>query len=86
MKTFLIEYEVYGKDGLIKEGEMRVKNQQNEMYAKTGLEDYLKRKYPDFSCMVVKSCKEDIVSNFGDIFGGDFAKKFGDMFGGGVSK
>lgn len=76
MKTFLIEYEIYKGDRLIKSGKIRVKNQENEMYAKVNLEKYLKRKDFNFDRMIVCECKEDFFGTFG------FGKEFGDIFGG----
>lgn len=51
--------------------EIKVKNQLNELGAKVGLEDFLKRKYGDnFIRLEIKKCKQDIVDRFSELFGG----------------
>ena len=67
-KTYEIEYIVYltsGKEDHI----MKVKNNESELQAKIRLEVYLKKKYPNFLRLEIKSCTEDVVSFLGDIFG-----------------
>lgn len=45
-----------------------VKNCSNSIIAQVKLEDYLKRKYPNFKQLVVYSCKEDFLRNlFGSL-------------------
>ena len=73
-KTYLIEYSVFDKQHKIKLANktMRVKNQENEMYAKVNLEKHLKKQYSDFGSMIIHKCNvdNDILSQFNDLFGG----------------
>ena len=87
-KTFLISYSVYVEDekGNVTEisgKEIKVKNQLNELGAKIGLEDYLKKKYPNFHHLYISNCHEDF-SNYNGLFskwfGGDTNNPFSDLF------
>lgn len=50
-----------------------VKNCSNSIIAQVKLEDYLKRKYPNFKQLVVFSCVEDLLrSIFGSLNGNPF--------------
>ena len=72
MKTYLIDYIVYGNGNIvIKQGVMRAKNRYSELDAKIKLEVFLKKKYPAFNRLVIASCVEDKPINdiFKDIFG-----------------
>lgn len=64
MKTFIIHYGVYCTGGKYESGKYKVRNCMSDLHAKTKLEDYLKRKYPDFQRMVIYECEEDIFSFF----------------------
>lgn len=82
MKTFNIKYEIHLKDGnVIKDKEINVKKCEFGVEAQYKLENYLKKKYPNFKKIVVISCKEDVMSIFDDMFGKD-GGPFGDMFNG----
>ena len=75
LKTYIIEYTVYGRDGLVlKTGTMRAKRKATAFEAQCKFELYLKGKYPQFSRLVVHECKEDFdlfdLSVFSDMFGG----------------
>lgn len=75
MKTYKIVYSMYGKDGsLLKDrGEMKVKNQMNDIGAKINLEKYLKKYHNSFDRMVVHSCKDVGIYDMG---GDDISKIF----------
>lgn len=77
-KTYIIKYEVQFTDnsGLFGK-EIKIKNCVSEIHAKIELEKYLQRKYPMFKQLIINSCKEDILSNFSNIFSG---YDFGDIF------
>ena len=73
MKTFVIKYEIWFKDGSkVLNKEMKVKNCMSSVHAQVKLEEYLAKKHGDFDRLVVESCQEDIFSTFGDIFGANF--------------
>ena len=56
MKTFNIKYEIHLKDGnVIKDKEINVKKCEFGVEAQYKLENYLKKKYPNFKKMVVIS-------------------------------
>ena len=79
MKIFLIEYKILSKTGsVIKEGKFKVKNKPNKFVAQTSFEDFMKRKHPTMERLIIISCTEDIMSMFGDMFGGSnpFSGKF----------
>lgn len=72
--TFNIKYAmvVNGPRGIeyIDNKEIIVKNQFKELGAKVSLEDYLKRKYGEkFIRLEVKSCEQNIMEKFGEMFG-----------------
>lgn len=80
--TFDIKYAmvVNGPRGIeyIDGKEIKVKNQFNELGAKVSLENYLKRKYGDkFIRLEVKSCEQDIMERFGEMFGFGNRSPFG---------
>lgn len=80
-KTYLIEYIVYDKDNcIVKEGTMKVKNKASSLEAQIKFEEFLKKKYDNFDRLVVKSCKEDTMSIFGDLFGNGSSNPFGKDF------
>ena len=73
--TFNIKYAIVvnGPRGIeyIDNKEIYVKNQFNELGAKISLEKYLQRKYGNqFVRLEIKSCEEDVVSKFYNIFSG----------------
>ena len=70
-KTFVIEYKIYFNDNnnSFSQKTTKVKNCLSDLHAKIKLEDYLKLKNNNFKQLVIISCKEDIISFFGDIFG-----------------
>lgn len=73
--TFNIKYAIVvnGPRGIeyIDNKEIYVKNQFNELGAKISLEKYLQRKYGNqFVRLEIKSCKEDVVSKFYNMFSG----------------
>jgi hypothetical protein len=73
MKTYLINYKVYLKDGTTHSKKIKVKNSFTELHAKSKLEDYCKKKINDFDKLVVNSCSEEIFKGldvFNDIFKG----------------
>jgi len=81
MKTYIIKYEIHLKDGsVIRDKEMKVKKCTFGVEAQCKLEKYLKKKHDTFKKLIVQSCKEDIMSMFGDIFDGG---NFDNLFAGG---
>ena len=73
--TFNIKYAIVvnGPRGIeyIDNKEIYVKNQFNELGAKISLEKYLQRKYgSQFIRLEIKSCEEDVVSKFYNMFSG----------------
>lgn len=72
--TFVIHYGYYLTGGRYESHTTKVKRCMSELHAKVKLEDYLKKKQPDFVSLVIYSCKRDVENPFGDIFG--------DLFGG----
>ena len=58
--------------------EIIVKNQINELGAKVSLESYLKRKYGEkFIRLEVKSCEQNIMEKWGEMFGFGGRSPFG---------
>lgn len=80
MGKFTIKYEIYFIDGsTLSNKEINVDHCFNILEAQCRLENYLKKKYPNFRQLVVFSCKPyDPIDNgmFGDMFG----KEFGNLF------
>jgi len=72
MKTYRVKYTVYLKDGSFSNRETLVKKSFTAAHAMVRLEGYVKRKTPQFSHLHVYDCREDILSQFGDIFGRSF--------------
>ena len=71
MKTYIIDYCVYMNDGYFESHTVKVKNTLSEIGAKIKLEEYLRKKWPAFSRLVVYKCREDVFGPngiFGDIF------------------
>lgn len=58
--NYLIEYSIYNKEHKINQGSIRARNKQNELDAKIKLEQYLIRKNPDMTRMIVHSCIPDM--------------------------
>lgn len=88
-KTYIIDYCVIltnsdGSEEYIRGKQIKVKNQVNELGAKIGLEDYLKRKYDNFKRLEISGCKEDILQSFNNLFGSanpfGSDNPFGDLF------
>jgi hypothetical protein len=75
MKTYIIEYIVYFNN-ITESHTTRVKNCENELYAKIKLEKYLQTKYNKFAKLKIEKCTEDIFSVFGGIFGDIFNPPF----------
>ena len=76
-KSFRIKYTVKCKLQNFFKKEMLVKHCMSEMHAKTKLDSYCKKKYGiEYICILIVSCREeDVLGQFGDIFG----KEFGDI-------
>jgi hypothetical protein len=80
-KTFIIKYEVrfYDIPGLW-DKEIKVKNCMSILHAKVKLETWLKGKYRNFQCLVVKDCREekndfeDLLKSYSDIFDSSYLK------------
>lgn len=67
MNTYLIKYDVILRNGSLKGKIIRVKNQENELFAKINLEKYLKKKYNDeFLNLYIESITNDF--DFMNIF------------------
>ena len=82
-ENFLIDYTIYGKDkSIIKNGKIRVKNKQGEFEAKCSLEKYLKKKYSDFSTLVIHKCDVDILGSSFDNINPNIMSTFNRIFGG----
>jgi len=64
-KTFIIKYTAYDKDKCVIEAKTRKTEKENKMYAMTGLEDFLRKKFSNFDKLIVHSCEEDFFSNYG---------------------
>ena len=61
--NYLIEYRVLDNTGAtIKSGTMRAKNKQTKFEAMAGLEDFLRKKVPNFHKLEVVSCVEEKVT------------------------
>ena len=75
--NFLIKYTIENKlGGIIKEGEIKVKNKKDSMDAQISLEKYFKKKHKGFYKITVNSCEEDSslfvgFDGFEKIFGKD---------------
>lgn len=70
-KNYIIDYTVRDKSGdIIKHGKMKVKNKKDSFEAQIKLEAYLKKKYFNFSQLIVNKCSVEnpLSSIFGDIF------------------
>jgi hypothetical protein len=69
-KNFIIEYECYDNNNtIIVVGKMKVKNKETKFEAQCSFENYLKRKYGNFSRLVIIKCTDDSISGiFKDIF------------------
>lgn len=72
---FIIDYGVYFTNGYYESHTMKVKNCMSEIHAKIKLEDYLKRKYPNFQQLVVYKCVNDFLGIF-DMMGKSNPFKF----------
>lgn len=75
--TFYIEYAMVLRTNrgieYIDGKSIRVKNQVNELGAKIGLNDYLKRKYKEaFVRLEIKSYKRDPMEELNELFGMNF--------------
>lgn len=82
-KTFLVKYEIQFKDGSGLLGkEMKIKNCLSGVQAQVRLEEYLKKKYPNFKALIVNKCTEDFMGVFDNMFGASGGNPFGDVFGG----
>jgi hypothetical protein len=58
--NFTIDYEVVLKDKTLYDKSIIVKNRENEFFAKTSLESYLRRKYGDnFVKLIITNCKKE---------------------------
>lgn len=83
MKKYIIKYNVYTTNGNFFDKEIKVKKE-NELYAKVGLEGYLKKKYKDaFQKFEIISCKEDTLDYFNNLFRSgpnDPKNNFGEIF------
>lgn len=67
MNTYLIKYDIILRNGSLKGKIIRVKNQENELFAKINLEKYLKKKYNDeFLNLYIESITNDF--DFMNIF------------------
>lgn len=69
--NYLIDYQIVINGNTISGKTIKVKNQENELFAKVNLENYLRRKYGDsFSSLVVNNIipDDDFISMFQDIF------------------
>lgn len=67
MNTYLIKYDVILRNGSLKDKVIRVKNQENELFAKINLEKYLKKKYNnEFLNLYIESITNDF--DFMNIF------------------
>ena len=70
-EVYIIKYTLYdAAGGIIKDGKIKVKNKPNEFTAKCSLEDYMKKKYPNCTRIVIHSCYSDNgISDFFKNFG-----------------
>ena len=78
-KDYLIDYILYSTDNaILKQGKMRVKNKYSSLEAQVKLEEFLQSKFPNAGKFIVSSCTEDndIMSMFGNIFGGGDSNPF----------
>lgn len=77
-KTYKIKYYFFLTDGTkVTKSPMKVKNCDSHLQAKIRLEDYLKKRNPEFGNLVVTECMVDYGGNVDDIF-----STFNDIFGG----
>lgn len=63
MKTYIIEYGIYFRNGHIEYAKIKVKKCHSDMQAKVKLEKYLRRKYENFDRLVIYKCDEDLFSS-----------------------
>lgn len=57
--NYIIHYSALnGSSQVLKQGKMKVKNKISKTHAKTSLEDYFKRKIPNFNRLIVYKCEE----------------------------
>ena len=67
---YTIDYNVSLKSGTLYNKRIKVKNKENELYAKCALEDYLRRKYgSEYINLTVTNCNSDFMSNLFNLFG-----------------
>lgn len=70
MRTYIIEYRVYLKNGdTYHPPKMKIKNCDTELHAKIRLEGFIEQKYDGYKRMEIMSCTEDVMSVFGNLFG-----------------
>jgi hypothetical protein len=83
-KKYVIKYRIiFVDESTLENKEIKIAKCYSGAMAQIRLEEYLKRKHTTFKKLEVTECKEDIsldtlLSQFGDIFGGNM----GNMFGG----
>jgi hypothetical protein len=70
--NFIIDYTILRADKtVLKVGQIIVKNKLSEIQAKVMLEEYLRKKHPEFGFLIVNACLEhtEMRDMLNDIFG-----------------
>lgn len=81
-KKYIIKYKIILEDSEpLDNKEIKISNCMSSFHAQVRLEEYLQKKYINFKKLIVYECKEDILAQFGDMFGSsnfnDIFKRFG---------
>lgn len=71
--TYVINYGIYFNNGDYESHKIKVKNCMSEIHSKIKLEEYLKKKHPNFKQLVVYSCVQDFLGVY-DLFGKMYEK------------
>jgi len=68
--NYLIECKIISPDGwTLFDGKVKIKNKENDLYAKTYLEDVMRRRYRNFGRLIITSCEKDTFASIFDMFG-----------------
>lgn len=68
METYILKYGIYYSGGGYSSHTTKVKKCMSELHAKSKLEDWLKKKHPNFESLVVHSAQRDCLGGMGSVF------------------
>jgi hypothetical protein len=70
-KSYRIKYHIKCRFQNFFGKEIVVKNCMSEIHAKAKLDDYCRKNYPEYVCIIVSSCSQegDVMDMFSDLFG-----------------